>query len=1572
MPSENRETRLSRSNQLKQEYLIAEEALQTLVAVSESSKAVDLVQREAIWSQRRNLVSKKGSYIDYLLQTMDAGSLPFTSGELDVLEALISDVENQLEVLESQTNLPIGEGGVSKHEDRGEKQASKKRIVEALKAPVPYRRRRLEGLRNKLEEVDSTDEGDEEVKGGGGEDERTIEQELDKWEELLDKADDLAVQIAAKQIATKDELDRLIEIRRTAVKLKKNLATLVLRNHNLRGQFNALSDRLSDLVNKIKEASETVEQPRDEQEFEDDPTSKLFIDLRKRVGELTDQVKKLPKEISSIEDESELARVEKFARELKFDLIYFSLRTVSSLSTKKTVYFSNESGAMISAVESAISHLGKLRTARDESTEQAASTTESPQRILEMWKESENNLPKPIRDFVTVASQARKMIERYRPFVVEGEDLSLSDDVSGELIDEIVASTSGLIGQLEEGRKVVDSFQAAYDRAAGISTVPEEVLAFRGLHNHLEMLVLIGKVDPPNVELGSTLRLYRNLAWERRANEQFSSLMQELDKAITLPEACTEDQVLSSLKSLEEAAEQLGSLITQVEKEIPNWNVGEEGGFGVRDEEKSFLFNDYLSRARDEVLKREKLIEEFLFKPVKYGNKLPRITLLIKPLEPLAEELVFLSNNSPSGVEANKHFEKLGDLITDAEKKLIEVAEAQSFNNAIVSRVHRDYIERAQKYQEQLYEVRAIPKGSQKLVVDFLEKYGRANIKDFDLWQRIEQQGIESELVSAKDILQAVWDFIEIKIFDIIGSRGTDFFFTVDILGLKLPMEHDPNIAFILDSMLALGDYFIDLGQVTKGELLKKGAGKMFAYASEMQTIMQWGNDLYGRRKSFEALKKFGEEFAFDALDLERLFGIGLEWQGSKGCLGNRIGRAWQTIEAMNAPIVYPVGVRFGGLLDGNVRFVRNIKEKSPHAFFPIEMENKGDDFARHQYVSDVLIQIIAGADESPPWMQIIADNKTYNYEARMFAARKYVEWRVYGDPQVVLNENDALAVMSGKKSPGGRRGKPHPQSMFNRFIESGARIGSTEWLTQEEQEAKNNGFVARSLAFNLYYVSFDFARASGGKMMKMAPSDGRLAQLRSRGYEVRVVDDVGEVVKDADKVGYLQIKQGDVWYYSQDTSTGTLGEVLAERLTCATTYRAKLAASWGKGADGVVGIATIQSIDSVYETLPTASQAYRHHFGGASDFEVVPYDKTRYMIRGRNLGEELMLAQDGDFPKLPYSLHIGGTNRNVRYKSTMPMAVDMYDWIIKGLGINWTAITSTMKGSEATPVFNQRELEKVMKLSRNVYYLLTRDYSYQIMTWKTDKDYRRYKAIEDWAYRQADITPDEARGGWYGQVWHEVFKDKDSGCFNNNIRIQHNGEEIHVSQEDYETFLICNSFVGAPGEYDIFDARPTKTSEEVSSIEDAQQIQSGYTRYATNVHNAYRIATMLPPEAEKNAFEQAVIANEKDEYRLRKKLIIGLFLINDITPTITGFSWDDIVAIVEFLSYEYWEARNQNRYAKRLRKMFNRPEREYNGLGLFSKDEAFALLKAAGVDTGITSRITAYSERLKRVPGIS
>ncbi|HYD34883.1 MAG TPA: hypothetical protein VD999_02350 [Vitreimonas sp.] len=1033
----------------------------------------------------------------------------------------------------------------------------------------------------------------------------------------------------------------------------------------------------------------------------------------------------------------------------------------------------------------------------------------------------------------------------------------------------------------------------------------------------------------------------RQYTWEMKAEKRFPELMKDISRFVDRekepkpPKNVAEvgGYYLQLQKDITDLRQLLDAAITVVQEDDK-----------IQPEEKEFLLKNLFEKYDQELNRRIEKI--YAFWTGKTGEEFN--------IEILYPELTELRKNAKKWKSEHGHESKNAKLLAD----LIPRARHAVLANPTYTYPGDDgrygaflderYFGPATEAYKHIHENIHHPHGYEKLIIDFFEQQSGKHHHP-----ELINEGWRD---AAPEVLaDALWQYIRVFLFDIVASRAQNNFFPVKIHHFEVPLhDHDhSHMSQVIGSLGALGSYFKLHGEAEKGQKLIEAEGRMFLDCSQIEFVMNFGHDLFSKSKDMEGIKKLLGSNAYDKDDLERMFIIGRDFETGV-YTGTRIGRAWQAVYAMNEPVIHEIALRSGELKNvgdptTHLRFVRNVKEKNALAFFPWEDVNKNPEKTQLAYVKSVLIQIIAGSEEEPPWMI------SKNYEERMKFSQNYLQWRLFGDydSSKPLNEQgkDIRGIMDGSVPRGGDQKKPHERSLWARFLAAGGKVGTkttdrnislgdgapSEFLTAEEDTLRDKGFLAQKVATNFYYISMDHARASGGGMVKGEKADEYVRAISAargingRNYEAR-----------KDSKGYLEVKVGNNWYKVHDTSMGTLGENMGDRPANAGTYRSKLKS--GTGADGAIG--PFISIDYFYETLPSATATYASMTAEKSYF-------------GKTLAQELFLANDGQFDKIPFQNYIAGEDRAVRYKDTGSLGVEMYEKIVGGLGINWASIATAMKGAATSPIFNFRELEKVQKLSRNVYYLLTRDYGGELHKWPTKEQYWRYRIIEQyWQNNDRDFAKipvgakvTSAPGG---------------------LPARYNGLVVEVTDEDRKTILKANRRYDKT--YELFDARPTKDESEMSpdEVNDFDDSDGGYSRYISNVHNAYRIAKFLPDEAPKNEFERTVIRNETDGYMMRKKLILGLLLINDISvSSLTGISWDDIVVIVEFLSNEYWQARNANEFNTFIGDLFGRPKRIYNGLGLFSREEAFALLRSAGVDTSVLSRITAMSERLSRVPGV-
>lgn len=499
------------------------------------------------------------------------------------------------------------------------------------------------------------------------------------------------------------------------------------------------------------------------------------------------------------------------------------------------------------------------------------------------------------------------------------------------------------------------------------------------------------------------------------------------------------------------------------------------------------------------------------------------------------------------------------------------------------------------------------------------------------------------------------------------------------------------------------------------------------------------------------------------------------------------------------------------------------------------------------------------------------------DYEVRMQLARDDFRMKLFGDPAAGFSEKN-----------------PDPNSLWGRYRSDAdpQKLVNLGFLTTEEKKARSEGRLAETLASNIFMAGLEGGKASGSKMKR--DSQGNLITENIGGVEYPVVD----------------------------ASTGVLGENQLDRLINPIYRRKTKTQGGGEGSSGPV-----ISVDWVYSTVQTFFDRYALAEPG--------------QMVGHTLKEKIMLCNDDTFQDVKWSDFIQG---GVEEKTVWPKGVDTgaryYKTLIKRMGIHWNSIIK--KAAHGLPgEYDYNALEMLGGWSREIYYLLTRDYGAIVNKWENDEDYARFKEVEN--------------------IYDQQMQTGDSS-----FPADPNVLTPPITRKEWEQVIKLN--VLPTSKHVIYDARPVKD-------EEGKQAGKGMARFVTNIHHNYRIAAYLPPEAHLNSFEEEVFKNMEDgrwdAYLQMKKVILGFLIMNDISVNSFGMTYDDASAIVEFLSYERWSRRHENAIMERVHAITQSPHPEYNGIGIFSEAEAFALLHTANVNTGIFSRFQAYTERAKALPFI-
>lgn len=900
--------------------------------------------------------------------------------------------------------------------------------------------------------------------------------------------------------------------------------------------------------------------------------------------------------------------------------------------------------------------------------------------------------------------------------------------------------------------------------------------------------------------------------------------------------------------------------------------------------------------------------------------------------------------------------------------------------------VDQNYFQPLEEIEENLFSERAKFKGDAQLAIKYfteLEDFHHLNLTE------------ESWMMQEPEVLgRAIWDF---QVYHLVAmSKGEQPYIDgMKPLAAQLETLHGfdkPSMVGLITSFKATANKFRQWGgekNIEKANKIEQIAGQLFNDCAVIGKIFEMALHLHRGNRSLDELKKVVSAYVIDEDDLQRLFRVGLGYmngnslrENERGVLnelsyGDRIGRAWQLMDAMCGPTTHETAIFSDGIEEGDIRFLRRAPEINPNSFFPEDRDNanRSDSIMVRRW----LIRIIAAEAETPPWMNVTDEFPANIPAKRREAAKNYVNWRLVGDPSRYKGDGNYDDILTNPER-GWSIESPHPDSFLKQYRNHGGsgQSRNTPWFAdpdnlaqykgEENQElreklrkqwsdwtlAQKAGYEAEMLAYNLYVACLDDGRASGVQMLK---------------DEARV---------------------GGENYAVVNTSSAPDGVNMLDRVEVTAEYRNKL---WTKsGGDGAGGPRI--SIGMFYRLLAplTEAKTYVRPFEIVTD-PVTGKERVEYgELIGKTLGEELWACRDGEFSTVNYKNYISGPADKQTYQLTEEMAFDLYQKIISRLGINWTQITSHLAGSEATPTFDFAALDKLMTLSRQANYLLVRDTQKEVFSWSTVESWEHFDEREKFVEQQKIKDPENFLlniFAIFNKGRDETTDPKDptkkveyviniKTSESRRLKKARNPKEKDekpgpddMTEKDFLDYIKANQSPSLA--YLPFTGKKQKdTHGRAGSDAEAE----GYARYMSTFQDFVRLPNFLPNGVKQNEFERVLLKGLEegedgadDEYLFRKKAFIGQVLINDMSvAALTGISYDDVEAIVEFLSKEKWSFLHENILSKTADFIAQVSHREYNGLGIFTEKEAMAILRTAGVNTGILARYQAGVERISAI----
>lgn len=724
-------------------------------------------------------------------------------------------------------------------------------------------------------------------------------------------------------------------------------------------------------------------------------------------------------------------------------------------------------------------------------------------------------------------------------------------------------------------------------------------------------------------------------------------------------------------------------------------------------------------------------------------------------------------------------------------------------------------------------------------------------------------------------------------------SRAQDRYFKATITGHTLTMpEHSPTFMDIMKSMVAMASIFENEqpappnngGFPNKAEQLKTKALLFINTTVQIQRSFNRGVEVWEDAEDPSHLVKFYNEKE------NKLSSVDLERLSNMGSefqadLGERtLGERFLWAQQAYYAMNDPKQVDWA-LFPGKRRasIVRGAKAKNSLALYPELSATDADSLVKR-----FLLQEIAGSDSPPYWITHPL-TRAQGESLRKFAERKrlrkraYLSWRLYGQD--------------------GTKDDPKPGSLWYRFLHTGhGHAAQRAYLTSQEKAAVSRGWLPEMIAANEYQYRLNANRAEGQTFLK----DDRTVPYKGRNITLPVIN----------------------------TNTGPASKHWLTRTLFAGNYRSKL----GGSGTSESSPGPLPSIPDFHILIQTADERYSY----------IPDDEWE----GITLRDAIILANTGaDFSHLPYTSLIEAVEGQEPWADQIKWGVQLYNRITDkaGLGVDWSGVASFESGSEGSILtLNVRPVVGALGgISRDAYYMLTRDFGKILKTWDTKAEYDLYTRRES------------------------VFNSLKNQFFQQNNRQPKPSEMMQLKPAQIDGQPISDTQWK-----EVIRLNKTPTADHITFDvpkydEEDRKSSTHIMRWSTNASLAIAVETDF---ARMDAFERAVIGDpnhpNNDWYLIYKKLIVGKQIIGDLfSASLKQFQWEDLQGITFILSREAWDKYNANPFISGTRKVLKMPEKEYQGIGYFSPNEVVAMFEVAGIDAGLKPILQSFISNLNKIP---
>lgn len=721
-------------------------------------------------------------------------------------------------------------------------------------------------------------------------------------------------------------------------------------------------------------------------------------------------------------------------------------------------------------------------------------------------------------------------------------------------------------------------------------------------------------------------------------------------------------------------------------------------------------------------------------------------------------------------------------------------------------------------------------------------------------------EGRDWEKAPPEKLAVAIMSYVRKKMDD--QAVKNQLFINISIFGATIPGPDNPTLATLIESYGHLGKVLYP----NDSEMQKKFKaieGKVSVDWARIERIYRWGKGVHELEGNYDAMVDFfnTSENAMNGEELQRMFEIGDGYEDKEGFMPIGSKNFWgcQAWLLMYDPLPVPgnMGV-YNNTDDGKPTFVGNLQEKNPLTVYPESIEGgAGDARGLDAMVKRLFLRKILGGlkqGDVPPWVKEVKVDRQPGETLSQLANRRHRAWNKW-----------LIKAIYGTPKPQKQKGIfwGEPGSFFEKARQDLG--GDPNAFDEGEQKEIQDGFFNEFEAQNLMEYWLMPPKAEAPKVTG---------------------DRFGNKIKEVNH------------------RSGPTGKFYAARPMRPQMYTNKLVSEGG--GDGTHG--PIVTKDVWYSFVQSYLDRYWYIPGGERE--------------GITLREAMLaLNSPEEFKTIPFTESVITTPPGVDAQMPWQDMLGLSKLWTKlnfggGSGISWHNIVKQLHTGET--IFAPEMADYIKgKLSRNAYYMLTRDWGRVVASWPDKASYERFRRVEDYFFSQ----------------------------FNVNRKVPPKPDQVGnvvVTNELWEQVL--NYSKRPTSRHFIIDGRP---------FDDMGG--QGVLRLTTNIYDAMRVPTK---ERDMNPFEKQVLKVENNDPILAiRKLIVGNWMIGDLFRDESSRSMDskDLIAFFRLFSHRYHEQMEGGPVLRAIRRTFEGKKQDdvYNGLGYFTTGEVAAMLEEAGVGTG-------------------